>query len=120
MSLLMFSLHPEIVMVLTDTLATTTEGEPYLLVSKVFFAPHLGTVIASTGLAHIGQEWATAVQSSMLSLDVEMLDHHTPRALRGVAAKLEAQHGPLPGTTTVYHFGLSRERNEYVGFAYRS
>lgn len=48
MSLLMFNLSPDQVVLLTDTLATTPSGAPHLLVSKCVAIPHLEMVVAHT------------------------------------------------------------------------
>lgn len=120
MSLLLFQLDPESVIVVTDTLATRVDGRPHLLVSKCTVLPHLGSVIAFTGTAAIGQRWATAVQANLLCCDFDMLDQHTPENLRRIAADVEEEHGPISGSSTIYHFGYSGIDTKYVGYAYRS
>jgi hypothetical protein len=120
MSLLLFQLDAESVIVATDTLATRVDGRPYLLVSKCTVLPHLGSVIAFTGNAAIGQRWAAAVQSNLLCRDFDMLDQHTPDNLRQIAAEVEREHGAVPGSSTIYHFGHSAKEKQYVGYAYRS
>lgn len=120
MSLLMFALDPSQVIVVTDTLATHPTGEPYLLVSKCAVVPHLELVVASTGIAQVGQRWAHQLQTATLARNIDLLDQHVPAALRTIAAALEDEFGKLPGASTVYHFGFSEEEGEYVGYAYRS
>jgi hypothetical protein len=120
MSLLLFQLDPESVIVATDTLATRVDSRPFLLVSKCTVLPHLGSVIAFTGTAAIGQRWAAMVQTNLLCRDFDMLDQHTPENLRRIAAEVEEEHGPISGSSTVYHFGYSDIDTKYVGYAYRS
>lgn len=116
-SLLMFALAPEGVWIVTDTLATTMEGEPHLLASKCFTAPHLELAVAFTGVANVGQEWTQWVQSRVLASDIDMLDRHEPGVIRAVYAELE---GPEDATATIYHLGFSLTENAYVGYIYRS
>ncbi|MFZ2050522.1 MAG: hypothetical protein WB698_15540 [Solirubrobacteraceae bacterium] len=120
MSLLLFQLSPESVIVATDTLATRVDGRPFLLVSKCMVLPHLGSVIAFTGTAGIGQRWAAAIHANLLCRDFDMLDQHTPDSLRLIATEMEDEQGPISGSSTVYHFGYSEMDEQYVGFAYRS
>jgi hypothetical protein len=108
------------VMVVNDTLATTPETDALMLVSKCFVVPHLNMVIASTGAAEIGQRWAHMAQTRMLCRGIDMCDCHAPDMLRRIRGEVESESGPMPGTATVYHFGLSEERDHYVGYAYRS
>lgn len=115
----MFSLAPDGIDVITDTLATT-EGVPYLFASKSYLVPHLGMVVAFTGWANIGQRWAADVHSNMVCRDIDMLDQFAPDGLRRINAQVEAEFGPLSGSTTVYHFGVSEDRKTYVAYAYRS
>jgi hypothetical protein len=120
MSLLLFQLDAESVIVATDTLATRVDGRPYLLVSKCTVVPHLGSVIAFTGNAAIGQRWAAAVHSNLLCLDFDMLDQHTSDNLRRIAADIDEEYGPVEGPSTIYHFGYSASDEQYAGYAYRS
>jgi hypothetical protein len=113
----MFTLAPEGAWIVTDTLATTLDGEPYLLVSKCFTAPHLELAVAFTGIANLGNEWTQWVQSRVLARDIDMLDVHAPDALRKMHGELDL---PNEETSTVYHIGFSSSKNVYVGYAYRS
>jgi hypothetical protein len=118
MSLLLFQLDPESVIVATDTLATRVDGRPYLLVSKCAVLPHLGSVIAFTGTAAIGQRWAAAaVQTNLLCRDFDMLDQHTPENLRRIASEVDEEYGPISGSSTIYHFGYSDIDTQYAGYA---
>lgn len=120
MSLLMVLLRAEAVTVITDTLATTPAGEPYLLVSKCAIEPQLEMVIAYTGLANLGARWVPAMRESILCRDIDNLDSHAPEMLRSILTDLRRQHGEFESSGTIYHFGWSPERDQYVGYAYRS
>jgi hypothetical protein len=120
MSLLMFFVAPTQAVVVTDTLATTPEGDPFLYVSKCFVVPHLDMVIAGTGVGSLGARWSARVQENLLCRGIEMLDLHAPEALRMLWGELETEHGPIDRTSTIYHFGRAESSGEYVGFAYRS
>ena len=113
----MFTLVPEGVWVVTDTLATTMEGDAHLLVSKCVAVPHLELVLAFTGLANLGQEWSQMVQSRILTADIDMLDRHTPPGLRSVFEGIDCSED---ATATIYHLGFSTDQAAYVGYVYRS
>lgn len=120
MSLLMFATEPNQIVIVTDTLATHPTGEPLLLVSKCSIVPHLEMAVAYTGVAQVGQRWAHQLQTAVLARNIDLLDRHVPGALRKLTADVEDEFGSLPGTSTVYHFGYSEDRDAYVGIAYRS
>jgi hypothetical protein len=120
MSLLMFATDPSQVVIVTDTLATHPTGEPFLLVSKCSIVPHLEMAVAYTGVAQVGQRWVHQLQTAVLARNINLLDQHVPGALRQVTADVVAEFGELPGTSTVYHFGYSEEKEAYIGIAYRS
>ena len=120
MSLLMFALDSNQVVIVADTLATYPNGEPFLLVSKCAVVPHLEMVVAGTGIAQVGQRWAHQLQTATLARSIDLLDQHVPAALRKITADLEEEFGKLPGSSTVYHFGFSEESDGYTGYAYRS
>lgn len=107
------------VIVITDTLATTVDGESRCLVTKCAVVPHLSMVIAGTGIAQLSARWVALVMESMLCRDIDMLDRHAPTAIRDLWAELDRTGIPTQ-TSTVYHFGLSEDRGHYVGYAYRS
>jgi hypothetical protein len=119
----MFSLTPDSVTLLTDTLATTNEGEPLSLVTKCGLMPHLDLVIAVTGTAQLGDRWRSCVLSDMLCRDIDMLDLHAPNALQRIWAEVRSEFEdamPADATSTVYHLGLSEDRGTYGGYVYRS
>jgi hypothetical protein len=113
----MFTVDPGGVWIVTDTLATDLEGEPYLLVSKCLAVPHLELAVTFTGVANVGQEWMQCVQSRTLATDIDMVDLHAPDALRAVCEELDC---PDDETSTIYHLGFSPNANAYVGYVYRS
>lgn len=121
MSLLIFGVSPTDAMVITDTLATDPTGEPHLLVSKAGIVPHLGVVIAGTGVAQLADRWRIIVFGELLCRDIEMLDLHAPAGLRRIWGALRREFPEVEGVSaTVYHFGFSAEIDQYVGYAYRS
>ena len=120
MSLFLAVIRPTSAAILTDTLATTPDGEPCLYVTKATPVPHMQTVMVCTGIADFGDRWAAMLRNGVLALDVEMLDAHAPGALRDLwdASNVEA----LPaehGTSTIYHLGMTASGECHV-YAYRS
>jgi hypothetical protein len=120
MSLLMFALAPNEVVVLTDTLATTPAGGPYLFVSKCSVVPHLEMLVAFTRVAQVGQLWSHKLQTEMLARDIDLLDQHVPNALRAMAAQVDREFGNASTASTVYHLGYSESQACYTGYVYRS
>jgi hypothetical protein len=119
----MFALAPDGVVVITDTLATTVPGDPYLLVTKCGIVPHLDLVVAGTGTANLSERWRTMVYGHLLCRDIEMLDLHAPAALRDLWNEIQKEFPHAADelmTSTVYHLGRSERTGEYVGFVYRS
>jgi hypothetical protein len=122
MSLLMFSIEPHAICVITDTQATRPDGVPGLLVTKCGIVPHLEMAITGTGSADLADRWREKVLSRMLCYDIDMLDQHTPNELRTLKRNLEDEYGDVmrKGTSTIYHFGFSEAHDQYAGYAYRS
>jgi hypothetical protein len=81
MSLLMFAQTDEEIWVLTDTLAADSDGAPAFYTDKCLPVPRMRMLIAGTGTHNIVFEWFKFVE----------------------------RHGPIPGTTTIYHFGVLRD-----------
>ena len=120
MSLLMFAHDDEAAYVLTDTLATDGDGNPFLFVDKCLPVPSMNLLIATTGYGELLVRWMEVIRGSILARDITMLDLHTPEALRTIWADLEKEHGTLEGTGTIYHFGIDEDTGLCVRYAYRS
>lgn len=120
MSLLMFVQEDDRVAVVTDTLATTQDGEPHMFVSKCWPIPHMGVLVAATGSGPLLDQWVEYLRTRMIARDVVNLDLHAPEGLREVWAEIEAEHGEACGTGTIYHFGVDPETGQMLRFTYRS
>lgn len=121
MSSLIFFTDATQIVVATDTLAVTPDGKPMLFSSKAHHLPHLRTIIAGTGMGMFAGDWAMEVNNRMILEGIMNLDYHAPGALRARWAKYRQDFAlPESSTTTVYHFGLSKEDQSVVAFAYRS
>jgi hypothetical protein len=121
----MFSHEREGFVLLTDTYATSPEGDPRTLQSKVFALPHLNMVMGGTGIGQLMQRWFDVIQSNMLVRNIETLNLHAPEALRSVWAGLIDEFDGLGraveegATSTIYHFGFT-EDGQPIRFTYRS
>lgn len=69
-------------LILTDTLATTTQGEPLLFQSKAWAIPHLNMAVAVTGFANFGASWNDFLCSSFVARDIDMVDQLATEELR--------------------------------------
>lgn len=120
MSLLLFVQEDERVVVVTDTLATDTDGAPHMFVTKCWPIPHMNTLIAATGTGAMLDRWVEFVRTRMIALDVVNLDLHTPDALRQVWQSIADDFPDHGLTTTIYHFGFDPDTERAVRFTYRS
>jgi hypothetical protein len=118
MSLLMIDLTKSAARVITDTLATTPGGDPFLFVSKCAYIGHLEMAIAVTGVGLLGDRWRDAVAGRLQAIDMDMVDYHAPEILRAIWAEIESL--PEQTTSTVYHVGYSPNLQTYSGYIYRS
>ncbi len=121
MSLLIFQHYPTHVAIFTDTLATTPKGEALLFCNKSFVYPDLTMTMAVTGTLQFAYRWNSKLNVSMLTKDIDMLDMHTPQQLRQIWQELSnGNGGPMPGSSTIYHFGWSNKLKQFVRYVYRS
>jgi 8-oxo-dGTP pyrophosphatase MutT (NUDIX family) len=123
MSLLIYKIESESVLIITDTLATDAAGEPALFTSKCFLFPHMGVAMVVTGSHDIAVRWASHLDSRLVARDIDMLDLHAPSALREVWEETWsdlASGGAAEGfTATAYHFGRGTA-GHFKGFKYNS
>lgn len=80
----------------------------------------MNLVVATTGYQQLMLRWIDRMREGVKARDISMLDEHTPAVLREIWGELRAEHGPLPGTATVYHFGIEERTGRCRRFAYRS
>jgi len=121
MSLLMFMHQEKSALILTDTLATTPAGEPFMFHSKAWVIPHMNMAVAITGIANFGAKWNEFLRNSLIACDVDMVDQFAPEQLRQIWAELLDEF-ELDGepTATIYHFGFPSESEQLVRYVYRS
>lgn len=121
MTILNWELKPEHVLLLTDTLSLDPADRRALtFTTKIFPAPHIGAVIAGTGIGPvITQFYLRAI--GMVVRDVSHLAEFAQDTLQEIWKEGDAL-GMLPEgtTTTIYTFGLSEEEGEFKAYAYRS
>ena len=121
MTSLIFHLEPEQVLVATDTLATSVDGEPFMFTTKAFIVPHLRLLMAGTGVGGFLGKWFIQVNDRMVVRDVDHLDYHAPRVLAELwQSHKDESYMPDDETTTVYHFGFSDEDDLIHSYVYRS
>jgi hypothetical protein len=121
LSLLIFQHYKTHVAVFTDTLATTPEGEPLAFFNKTFLHPQFHMLMVVTGIFQLADKWNSVLNGGMVAKDIDMVDLHTPEKLRSLWKELQQSYtGSLPSTSTVYHFGFSKQDQQYVRYAYRS
>jgi hypothetical protein len=122
MSLLMFLHEERTALILTDTLATTTKGEPFIFQSKAWAIPHLNMAVTVTGLANFGASWNDFLRSSLIARDIGMVDKFAPEQLRRIWDEFLAEPELVQGvpTCTIYHFGFPDGSDRLVHYVYRS
>jgi len=120
MTLLNWEMTAEQVILFTDTLSL--DGQDHRarsFTTKVFPAPHIGAVIAGTGVGQIVTRFYLNVVGGLVVNDVVHLSEFAPAMLKQDWEQTRSQL-PDGATTTVYTFGLSAKDGEFTGYAYRS
>ena len=108
-------------MVMTDTLATTPQGEPLAFTDKCWAFPSMNLIVATTGIKDLGARWVDTLYNRILARDIAMLNLHAPEAMRAIWGDLHAEFGDMgEATSTVYHFGIEEETGQSVRYIYRS
>ena len=116
MTLLIFSVDPAHgVSILTDSLVTNEAGSPLDFTGKTYWYPHLETAMVTTGRFEFSKRWNHELHDNVTASSVVGVDSVAPDLLRDLHARLENSDQ----TSTVYHFGLTAER-QVVAYAYRS
>ena len=117
MSALNFVLSDGMVIIATDSLASSFDGIPRSFQTKVFPLPHVCGVICGTGLFQLTLDWFVFVQQHAVTREVSYLSRIAPQQLPLLAAKYEADYS---GESTIYHFGWDAAGGHFRGFAHRS
>ncbi|PKN37685.1 MAG: hypothetical protein CVU62_08140 [Deltaproteobacteria bacterium HGW-Deltaproteobacteria-2] len=121
MSSLIFYTDKSQIMVATDTLATSPDGEPFMFTTKAFFVPHLRLIIAGTGVAGFLGKWFIKINDRMIVRGIDHLNYHTPSNLSLIWQEHKEEFSiPDTVTSTIYHLGFSEETKEVHVYAYRS
>lgn len=117
----MFTHKDASMMVVTDTLATTTDCTAFMFQSKAWVLPHLNMAIAVTGVANLGSAWNEFLLSSAVVQDMRMIDRFAPEQLRLLWQEV-LDNGPKDTTitATIYHFGFENGSDRAVRYVYRS
>lgn len=119
MSSLIFFTDSQQALVVTDTLATTLEGEPYFYSTKAHYLPHLRMIIAGTGYGGFADDWYQHANRLLHARDVEEVDRYAPELLRRLWTDSDEDLREQGKTTTVYQFGIIGG-GKVAAFAYRS
>jgi len=120
MSSLIFHTDQNQALVATDTLAASQNGEPFMFTTKAFAVPHLKMIICGTGAGGFLGKWFIQVNDRMIVKGIDNLDFHTPKILSKLWGSYRKEFSQSSETTTVYHFGLSKEDGLIHTFIYRS
>jgi len=120
MSSLIFHADREQVLMATDTLATSTDGQPFKFTTKAFFIPHLRMLMAGTGLMGFLGRWFIQVNDWMLVKGIDNLNNHAPRYLSSIwqGYKEEVSAGEI--SATIYHCGFSEIDGLIHTYVYRA
>ena len=110
MSSLIFYTNKDQVFVATDTLATTTNGEPFMFTTKAFIVPHLRMLICGTGMGGVLGRWFVAINDKMIVRGIDNLNYHTPSILNNIWSDYKKEFSIEENiTATVYLVGFSEE-----------
>lgn len=121
MSLLIYQHYETQVAVYTDTLATSLDARALAFCDKSFVIPHMGVVIATTGILQLAEVWLRRLNGPILVENIDELDKFATKSLQSIWKGLEEHYGSrLENTGTIYHFGWSEKHKQYVRYIYRS
>lgn len=122
MSSLIFLTDEDQAFVATDTLATSQDGVPFMFTTKAFIVPHLWMIMCGTGVGGFLGRWFIQVNDRMILSDIDNLDYHAPKGISALWSEHRKEFPSIPDTvsTTVYHFGFSRQDGLIYSYAYRS
>ncbi|MCK4329068.1 hypothetical protein KAX02_04430 [candidate division WOR-3 bacterium] len=113
MSILNYMLDPSSVAIITDTLASTSNGKPFKYITKLFLLPHIKTIVVGTGCIDLLINWYVKIQKDVIVKNIKSLDEITTNCLNDLYKNIEID-------SSVYHFGYDNDIDKYIGFAYRS
>lgn len=119
MTLLNFHISDDLILMMSDTIVSTSDNGPCFFTSKVHWLPHLDGLICGTGSLNFILAWIDRVQSGMLARDLWHLNDYVTEALLDLADLMP----PIfvnETTTTIYHLGYDKAGRKFGGFAYRS
>lgn len=119
MSVLIVDQRDDDVLLITDTLATTDDNQPFMFQSKVWTFPHLNMAAAMTGTGNLGAAWCQRITHDVIARDIEGINQLAPDALRNIHAALVNEFGDIENST-MYHFGFPEGSVTPVRYIYRS
>jgi len=118
MSALLFLLQADGVYVATDSLSLAADTKkPFKYATKIFYLPHLQTIVCGTGSFDMVIDWYVLVQKNVVARNILYLNEIAPAQLRDMSKRLGL---PNELSSTIYHFGFLEEENRFVGYVYRS
>ena len=117
LSALNFIIQPELIVVSTDTLRSSSEG-PHGFSSKILALPHLHGVMCGTGSLDLLVDWHAFVQRRVGALDMRDLDDLAPQQLPTLAKKYRLEKAGV--SASIYHFGLDARAGHLRGWKYPS
>lgn len=118
MSLQIFDMLDESVLIVTDTLVSDADGAAVHFRHKVWPLPHLNAVMTVTGTAEIGVMWHALI-SELAGLDsIDDLDAVAREQLPRIYEHIRAHVAGDIGTATVTHFGFPRGSDTIVSDVY--
>ncbi|PHR66580.1 MAG: hypothetical protein COA51_00850 [Idiomarina sp.] len=101
-----------------DTLAICVKDrEPARFMTKFISLPHISTVITGTGHGEFIDAWMSFVRANMIIQDIDDLNQLGSQSLKWIAKGFPELNET---SATIYHFGYSKSKKIYTGYAYRS
>lgn len=120
MSLLMYEVRDDHVLILSDTLVTEADRvTPVCYQSKVWLMPERNMAMALTGTAEIGLGLFSLVEQEQAFRDIEEVNEVAPLMLRHIRDELEKLR-PDNDITTVYLFGFPAGSDRPASYTYTS
>lgn len=117
MTALIYFLHPDYIILATDSLATTEDSSPIRFVTKIMPLPHIKSVICGTGSFELIIDWFSFIQKHIIAKDIHLIDKLAPEYIRNIYYSYPKENQI---NSTIYQFGYDIKEMKFVGYAYRS
>lgn len=115
MTALIYAVTDTQILLASDTLMRSDDGEPARYVSKILLLPHLRGAVCARGSAGLLLRWYLVLQEAAVIPDLAWMANNAERYLPTIANELKL---PEDIGTTIFHFGWDEHQQRFVGHSF--